>query len=285
VLLFSVLILPVTFANAIACLASIPAFGYVFYSIYYQKFITDSWCPLCLGVQAVLTILFLVSILFFPKIDFTILADYHNIAYFSLIAISITGTYILVKPYIEAKTHAPSLERRYLKLKHNQNIVSLLFQQQEIISTKDVRMIELGNPNAKDCITVIFSPTCNICINELKILLSFLSSKESTKIGVIFLLNRERYPNSYPISCNLLSFYFQDPKRFSDILQNYVNNYPASKKKATVLSCTDTFVKDVLKEQDTWCKKQKFTGTPVVLFNNRIIPNTYSIEDIDYMCF
>lgn len=52
---------PVCLADGITAVASFVAFPYVFYSVFYQKFVARKWCRLCLCIQFILLLLFLIG--------------------------------------------------------------------------------------------------------------------------------------------------------------------------------------------------------------------------------
>lgn len=279
------LLLPVKFANALACFSSIPAFGYVFYSIYYQWIIAKSWCRLCLGVQVVLACLFVVSFSAIKFVDLTLLLDVNLLGLAVLVAISIAALYVLLKPLIYRSIQFSTVEKQYQGLKHSPDVQEVLLQSQPIILSQEVPKIVLGNVESSSTLTVVFSPICNPCLNELKKLFDYFASKEDFKLEIIFLIDKVAHPESYAIALTLLKQYRDEPTKIGEKLKQYVFNYPISANEMSISPNNNEELQKIILAQKDWCKEQKIASTPVLIFNNRLLPASYSIEDIDFMCF
>ena len=61
-LLTILLVLPFGTSQAFINILSLFSIGYVCYSLFYQKFVAQKWCTLCLSVQAIFIFLFILSI-------------------------------------------------------------------------------------------------------------------------------------------------------------------------------------------------------------------------------
>ncbi|WP_349905657.1 vitamin K epoxide reductase family protein [Bacteroides caccae] len=140
---------------------------YSFWSIWYQKFRVKTWCPLCLVIQLLFWLLFVIS-LFFGLIhipEFTAL----NI----LFVASIYGTpFLLINlsvPYLGAGKKLTEITQQFNSLKMNDKIFLGLLKEQTFYGVdKDVSTIVFGNPNARNTITVFSNPHCAPCANMHK---------------------------------------------------------------------------------------------------------------------
>jgi uncharacterized membrane protein len=277
----AILLLPVKLSNNIAIISSIPSFLYVIYSLYYQKFIVRYWCKLCLGVQAVLCLLFFVSILSINYLTKDIISLPFLFSYLFLI-LFVISSYILIKPYLYSKIQFPIINRRYKSLIHNHDIKDVILNKMPNISTEEVYKIQIGKHQANNCLAIIFNPTCEPCIKELKKLLSFFGDKSNLRIDLIFLVPIENY-EIFSIAFNLLKKYTENKELFLQTLNTYLSNYPASKKPYSLIFNEDVALTNILKEQFIWCKNNKIHSTPQLILNNKYLSPVYSMDDIDYM--
>ena len=284
-LIFVSLIFPVNTANAVSCFASIVSFPYVFYSIYYQRFIAKFWCTLCLGVQAVFLLMFALCILFVKQINFAQLQNVNSIFYLIFVMSFLISVYSWLKPYLIIKERYKSVEKELIIIKHYKAIKEILFLKEPSFPTDKIRKIVLGNQNAQDKISVVFNTICDVCVKDIKILLSFIKTKENTNLEFIFFLQKKDNPISYAIAINLLHCYMDNPSYFVNVIEDYINNYPASKYKFKNIPSNKEVLNEIITEQEKWCIANKFSGTPIILLNSKILPRIYSIKDLDYMCF
>ena len=131
-----------------------------------------TWCPLCLVIQLLFWLLFVIS-LFFGLIhipEFTAL----NI----LFVASIYGTpFLLINlsvPYLGAGKKLTEITQQFNSLKMNDKIFLGLLKEQTFYGVdKDVSTIVFGNPNARNTITVFSNPHCAPCANMHKRLASY----------------------------------------------------------------------------------------------------------------
>jgi uncharacterized membrane protein len=279
------LLLPASLSNSIACLTSIPAFIYVFYSIYYQKFVARNWCRLCLGVQAVLLLLLLLSLWNLSAVSFSEIFSFDLILKVILISIVVISAFIFLKSLLFRFATYPRVQRELLVLKHYAPVKEILYKNQKFVKTDDVFSIEVNkNDNASNELLLVFSPVCNPCLNELKELFSFLKTKTDLKFKIVFFLDKEKFPSSYIIAKNMLDVYLKFPAGFFDYLENYVMKYPVSANNYSINNPDNEEIDNILSKQDKWCKANKFSGTPIIIFNQRLLNPMYSIKDLDFIC-
>lgn len=267
---------------------SILAFPYVFYSITYQKFVAKSWCKLCLGVQSMLSALFVVSLILFSTINFSIDGYAEGLIPAFLILLTICAAYITLKPLLEKSYEIKSIAANYLFLKHETVVKQLIFSKQYKATPTSEHCLVLGNPNGDTCLTLVISPICNPCMKELNVLLPILKQKENTRVEVLFLTDKkEEAPEAFYLAKILIAKYQSHAEKFMDTLWNYANNYPSSKYKfngSNCLASNDGAIESILIEQIKWCISNKLYDTPKIFVNGRLLPSIYSVKEIDYMC-
>ncbi|MGE0090398.1 MAG: vitamin K epoxide reductase family protein [Bacteroidales bacterium] len=167
ILFFLSLFFPVKLSLSFSVLTSVFIFPYVFYSLYYQKFIAKNWCVLCLCVQGVIISVFITSIFALKNAKFEYLFFLENIILLAIFSLTIIAIYVILKPLIYSHVNLPVISNNFKTIKHNNDVKSILFGHQITYSFNDIEKINIGNPNGNDCITVIFSPICEPCMLEL----------------------------------------------------------------------------------------------------------------------
>lgn len=286
-LLTILLVLPFNISQAFINILSLFSIGYVCYSLFYQKFIAQKWCTLCLSVQAIFIFLFILSICTITTNGIYELLDTKFTMDIIIIFLITSSTYAVVKPLIASQKEYTVLKKKFNELIYDENITQYLFQQELHLTDIDkVNKLSIGNTDAETCITIVFSPICVSCIKELQTLLPILQRKDNIKLDLIFLLDRKKHPKSLIIAKHLLSDYQKTPKQFLTILQKYVDDYPISKNK---IIHNTKFLQEAPKydsyinAQEKWCKAHKLYNTPIIFINGNKLPNYYNIKDIDYL--
>ena len=287
-LLLVTLLLPGTVTNMIVFIFSSLAAPFILYSLYYQYSIAKTWCVLCLSIQAVLAGLLAASLFLwqFSFEDFKIsMLVPHLILFSILIAI-----YAFINPFLEKMYNqkAAHLENKYNKLKFNEEVMHLLLDKEPRIDEPSFYRIHQGNPEASNKITVISNPTCGPCIDELKKLFEILEVKKDTYVEHIFLIH-PHHKEINSIAINMLhAFETLDEKSFLSRFEKYYQQYPESRKQWHHISFDEKEAEGYLKiieAQHQWCVENQIKVTPTVYFNQKKLPEYYTIEDLDYLCY
>lgn len=283
-LFFIMIFLPINLANLVGTVMGFLAFPYVFYSICYQKFVAKKWCRLCLGVQVIFFFLFIISLFSWKTVPFLILFSNEtvNVIFIPILIISLLGIF---KPMLRSATDIRRLRSRFVALKNNHEVVSLMFRDQVSIDTTELEKIIL-TPLGQNCITVIFNTTCNPCIKEVQELLDLYQRKTDTRIELIFLLPEDN-DSSALIAKYLLQKYAESPSDFVKILYAYISEYPMciNKMKRLILRKEEENHFDtIIKDHTTWCLKNGFITTPTLFYNNQLVPEVYLLSDLNYLC-
>ena len=287
VALFAIVLLLPYEGIFVAMLVSLPAFGYVFYSILYQKFVARSWCTLCLAVQAVLALLFAISVIFIGGVDIKAVVQLPTLMAIIAITIGIVAAYIAVRPLIQARVEQRPLEQAYKLLKHQEDVKDVVIGKQQVVSAEDFCPIRIGNPDASLSITMAFGPMCQPCMQELQILIPFLRAKEDTLFELLFVFDREKNKEAEAIACDFLQLYINQPDIFLDELERYAISYPVSrywKREHEVTKDEQCQINEIFSKHEAWRKAYKIHSTPVLFFNHKRLPSFYTAQDLDYMC-
>ena len=183
---------------------AILALPYTFWSVYYQAFVAKEWCPLCLGVQALLWVEFL--LLFFT----------YNIT-FSLTELPVRSLIIafLPTPILWAFIKNPLLKsylsdqykNEFQKLKFNPDFMESLMSNETFLPpiTVDMKVITMGNPLAENKLTVVLNPICGGCKRTFGMLEKLLETDENINCHIILVASPDGKSESSLITQNIFN--------------------------------------------------------------------------------
>ena len=143
---------------------NLAALPYTFFSIYYQAYIAKKWCILCLSVQILLWIEFL---LFFQGFSYKIPShiDGYNVVTLMFSFVLPVVIWFSIKPILTLTVKNIFLEDVLRKFQNNASVFhQLLSEQHQMLPLPiDIPIIEIGKSDAPNTITIITSPYCVGC--------------------------------------------------------------------------------------------------------------------------
>ncbi len=270
-------------------LFSFLALPYIIFSIYYQWKIAKQWCVLCLGVQfvllieGILTIMsYSVSLIVIQKVIITYWTS-------SLIALIIPiAIWYLIKPILKRNQVAKHEKRSFLQLKYNEQVFnSLLLKQPTILGyPSDGLGITIGNPSATKTIIKVCNPYCGPCAMAHPELEKIVKENSSIKAQIIFTAtNNENDRGSKPVK-HLLAiaakgdelltelalddWYLAKEKNYDKFAKKYPLNIELQKQSEKI---------DLMK---IWCNKVNIQYTPTIFIDGYELPKNYQLKDLNY---
>lgn len=264
-------------------LTGVCALPYTLWSIFYQKCIAKQWCPLCLAVQGVLLLMFLINLI----------NGFIQIPHYSLNSILTAGC-VYIMPFLISNLLIPKIiiENKYDKLiqelnsiKASEKVFTTLLEQQPYSSIdKSTSKILFGNPNAKDLITVITNPHCNPCARMHKRIQYLLEiSGDQVCIQYIFTSFNKELENS---ALYMIAAYLNTTSN-SELLKIYTDWFNKGKnnrfKYYKKFSLKEPDILNEYKSHKEWYKNTIYGATPIILFNGYELPENYRMEDIVYL--
>jgi uncharacterized membrane protein len=259
-------------------IGSLPA---ILYSLYYQNFKIRSWCPLCLGIVAVLLLQFLVQLPIYEELHF----DYKTIPLFGcIIGLLIIG-WISGKSLLSTKRENKTLRIENLTFRRNHNLFIPYYRSLKKIDTSlaGILPIKIGVSNPIVTLSIITNPLCKMCSEAHKVYMDVLE-KYPNEVQITF---RFLVPHANPndtktqVSERLMQLYFEDGG------EAFIHGYEEWYKKESIEEWFDTWGKcsnvmynNILKKQVTWCLSQGIDSSPAVLINEKLFPQSYHPTDI-----
>lgn len=261
------------------------AIPFTLYSLYYQSVVVKKWCPLCLGIVAVLWLQF--SSLFLSELWISsVTLDPISIVTISLsfvIAIVVWGT---LKPMLQDKASFTKLQIDQTKFKRNFSVFKALALKKESHIDIDPIPGELvfGKQNAPIKLTLVTSPFCYYCKEAHKDMEQLLKlGEDKIRLTLRFLANPEQKESDLY-------------KTVSEITHTYhTEGRSVAMKLLHKLYSEDTDIKNWVKERNihfnagydmimqrqlAWADTNLINFTPALYLNGHLFPNEYERKDI-----
>ena len=192
-----------------------------------------------------------------------------------------------IKPYIENNVELKKENVGLKKFKRNFDIFDYLAK--DIKSIKNFNKLEgiqFGNPNARVKLSIFVSPSCSHCHEAVAQALELVAQfPEKISFHLLFNLNLDNQENPYTIVAkSILEINYTDPASVLEAINDW------HIKKMTLEQWLAKWQKNILNVnvnhqmimQYNWCEINEFNYTPVILINNKIVPNEYEINELKY---
>lgn len=264
---------------------NILAVPYTIFSVYYQWRIVKEWCILCLGVQAVLFLAFILSVWIINKdtISVFILSDLPRITLFYLATALI---WYLIKPYLYQMVRAKIIKREYNRIKYNNEIFETLLQKQPKLDYPvDGMGIDIGNAITQNLLVKVCNPYCGPCAKAHP-LIEELVDQNIVNAKIIFTTTiSEMDPGKKPVEHLLAIAALQDETLTKKALDDWY--LPANRSykifaEKYPMNGELYQQEDKIKKMNEWCRQMQITHTPTIYLNGYQLPDAYSIEDLKY---
>ena len=258
---------------------------YVPYSLYYQGRVVRQWCPLCLGIQAVIVINAVLAALFLyqkndsPSIDFLPIAN----IFFLGVAILLLTYYAI--PLLKKAREARNYEKRWKRLRFNPDIFQSLLEKSTPVTVSPEGLgILVGNPDARNEIIKVCNPYCGPCSEAHAVLERIIKNNSDVKLRVIFNALGADWDKRTPPARHFL---FLDEKHGAVLLHKALNVwYSATEKNYEKFALQFPTDNELLKynekifEMRKWCDDMKIRATPTIFINGHELPESYRIAEL-----
>lgn len=260
----------------IISLISLP---FTLFSIYYQWKVVKSWCILCLSVQVMLWLNFILT---YKYIDLTN-PIFGAITDSLLVAFLLGCIQLGLTPILKKSKEYKKWKFQYLQLKTNKELFLNHLRGQPPMPKlhRNPKALVLGNPLAEHTITIITNPFCEPCAKRHKELEEVLRSSEKIKIEMIFYASTGK---SQQVAQHFLSLYYSG-KNVSEALDFWYGKNGrdfASLKKVFPSPQNDQYLEEV-EQHYQWCIDSKIPHTPFLYINSFQAPTSYNIEEVSLL--
>ncbi len=270
-------------------LFSLLALPYIVFSIYYQWKIAKQWCVLCLGVQSVLLVEGILTVIdnfiSYAAIEQIIINHWPSALSALFVPIAV---WFLLKPILKRNQTAKYEKRSYLQLKYNDEVFWPFLQKQPSILPYPTEGlgITIGNPNATKTIVKVCNPYCGPCATAHPELEKIIKENPSIKAQIIFTTsNNEKDRGSKPVK-HLLAI----ASKGDEILTEHALNdwYLAKEKNYDQFAIKYPMNGELQKQTEkidlmkAWCDMVKIQYTPTIFIDGYELPKNYQLKDINY---
>lgn len=265
-------------AESSLCWLSLLSIGFVGWSLWYQKFHVKLWCPLCLLVQVVLVMEFLVCANFGTFIiTKNALINLCFFLFFNLLCLLIIDR---VCRYVEILKETEKMKYKYAALKNREDVFKCILEKENHYPCNmETSTLYFGNRESKHLVTVFSNPYCNPCAVMHKRLQQLLDV--GCCIQYVF-----NYFN-HDLSCTnryLIAIYQElGESKAWEIFTEWYETGKFKKDdffKSFNLDYKKVPVEEEFEKHEKWKGITNFTATPTILYNGKEIKNLYSVEDI-----
>jgi len=276
------------FSYSALSITTLIALPFTFFSLYYQNYIVKKWCPLCLGIVAVL---WLQTGSLIESTSLLLIESYDWFSYFFLLIsfiISI-GCWNFINPYIERKIRLDKIEVDHLKFIRNYSLFKTLHQKGKLLSTPAIPIhgeIVLGNKNAPLNLVLVTSPLCFYCKQTHSDLIQILQiANNKVKITLRFNVDINKKEGlSYQITAQLLHIFNTQEIEVSQKVLHEVFGENVDHKKWLANNRDDKNANydSILLTQHDWCLENGINFTPALFVHGKQFPKDYERTDLIY---
>lgn len=248
---------------------------FTLFSLYYQIFILNKYCYLCLSVVGLLWIEFSSFMGFFVD---GIFAD---IDLFILPFLLVTIILFFLKRSVITRREAENIRRQTVKIKFNPSYIATLLEQQKQMPPifDNMQVVSLGNENAEHQITIVTNPACSHCARHYFELLNIINDNPTINMTVLFAASSQNAAFVANSILNLTAmwreealtkwFLVQKHKEWKDWVQAIHQN---------------KITNDLASVHHRWCELYGIITTPTLFLNGRELPDIYQINDLTSIC-
>lgn len=271
---------------------------YVIFSIFYQWRVAKQWCVLCLCVQAILMLQFiLVSSARWQNLSIS----YDSVQHLMLPALTaFTIPFLVTQIVIPALQKAKESKRNYnelQKLKHNKQVFETILKKQKQLTEHPVGLgIFLGNENASHKLIKVCNPYCGPCSRAHKPMEELLENNPDVQIQILFTASNNEGDIKTPPVKHLMAiaekndetivkkalddWYLAETKDYDSFALKYPMNGELEKQEEKIVVMKD------------WCDKAVIAYTPMFFVSFKEenedqmsyyqLPEIYNVADLKY---
>ena len=270
----------------IMSIVTLLAFPFTFYSMYYQAAVVKKWCPLCLGIVAVL----LIQTVALFSMDFSLIGLNVGIKETFILFLSTIITisvWNFLNPLLRKQKELSTLEIGHFKFKRNFSLFNALFKENTVLAPSTISgEIVFGNENAPVQLILVTNPLCHFCKSAHKDIEKILAlGKDKVKVTFRFIVDTENNDQTlYNLISQLLHIYKTQGK--TSCLQSLNALYAETANIEDWLKGRDVQTHPeydtTMQQQKDWCVENDINFTPALIVNGRQFPDEYDRSDLVY---
>lgn len=257
----------------------------VIFSLFYQYKVVKKWCVLCLGISANLIGIAVVTVFYMDGFEIK------NIVKETLVFLSVllllTVIWNLIKPLVLGYFDLKKENRDHKRFKRNATTFRALLNDTpkiNLLTLDQFPTIEIGKNEAKNELLLFLSPSCGHCHTAFKDAMALLEKySDDLKIRIGFNVNLENENNPYSV---IVSTIVEQNKQFNnakELLTNWhIEKIGIDAFNVAYQTVISDETKNTITSQFKWCNENGFNYAPVKIFNKKLMPKEYTINDLHF---
>lgn len=245
---------------------------FVVYSIAWQIY-HRRWCPLCLAIDGVLVIDFVMEVLIGRKFESDLFyLDYLTfVLLFSIGVLSLHWLIVVLGRALEAE----SLHHKHERLLGSPEVFWHLFSQRSVTTVCSRMFMPINNGvDTEHTLTVIMNPSCPKCAKAHRT----IRELDGYRIELVFVVNAGD-KRSKDVALRLISIGLE--KGWEEMNRMIAKWY--EKHECPIEEAIHVDAEDILDKHMNYCREIKLSGTPYILIDDRKLPNIYDVTDLKYL--
>lgn len=280
--LITLFMFPAIYSINNLALFSIAALPYPVFSILYQWIRIRKWCPLCLSVQLIIIIEFLILIQELKLKELSIITIIPILLIFSTSSLLV----LILKYLFISEKEKENIILESLRVKRDPDVFFSKFKKEERIDIPtDKSAIVFGDNQTEILISVFLSFHCSACARKFNTIQKLITNNSKINVQLIFL------PANDEMSIRLFStiyslFKLNKNIKILEVLQKW---YKSNLKERSKL-LKDTNVPDfqygfdnMITYNSTLFRLGEIVKVPSTYVNGYPLPDIYSLEDLSYL--
>ena len=264
------------------------SFPIICISIYYQKFIVNKWCPICILISSMILLQMGFVFLFTPaifKLNYSFIAFYLSLFIISLV------TWNYLKVFLNKVKNLKENHIEDTRLRRNYRIFKNTLTSKDSYQLPE-SLLTLGKQNAPLNIGIITSLSCRFCKEPHYILKSLIEKyRDKLNLTIIFNIPTGNEKHNEHHEYKRLAYYKlllenqkSEESYFNaiDAWYSYGQNNKDKWMGELFNSSVPENVLELLDNQNLWCKKNGFNFTPCLFINGYKFPKEYKLVDLHY---
>lgn len=264
---------------------SLFSFPIIIFSLYYQYKVVKKWCALCLGISTSLIGIAIVTIVSFER--FEVNATIKDTLVFFSILLLLTTIWNLLKPIITGYFELKKENRVQKRFKRNATTFNALLNNTpkiNLLTLEPLNTIVIGNKDAQNEMLLFLSPSCGHCHTAFKDAMTLLEKyPEYLKLKIGFNINLENENNPYSKVVTTIveqNGLFDNAKEL--LAKWHIERMELEAFNSTYQVSITEETKNTVTSQFNWCTENGFNYAPVKIFNKKLMPNEYTINDLNF---
>lgn len=269
-------------------LMNIPTLLFSFYSVWYQYFKAHSWCRFCLITIGLFWVEAAILLSITPSVFSSAISLQEMLIVVLCFSLPLTAL-LLIKPILEKAEEFSKVKKQLNQIKFNDEVVDTLFKKSDLkTSTEGFALKIQGDMENTNILTIITNPTCPPCARAHKELEKYFNGcYDDLSVNIVFIVDTENDKDSEKLKVARKIIQIYESKGAKEAIEAmniwYQDRNKSYEKWNMSFPAEDLDIDSILKKQNEWCEKNKIQYTPTILFNDRELPEQYSIEDIKYL--